>query len=268
MLCQAGHKVRAAVRDTAKAGSLAGLGAEVIAADLDRPESLPPALAGTEKALLSTAADARQVEQHGAFIRAARTAGLKHMVRISAVGADTDSPMQICRMHATSERDMEQSGIAWSHLRPQSFMQNFFAFVATVAGQGKIYACAGRGKISFVDLRDIAALAVAALTQPGHEGKIYDVTGPEALSYEQAADKLSAITKKKIEYVDIPPEAAVQGMTGMGLPDWLARDLAAMSQLYAKGYEAEVSAHVRQVTGRDATSFDRFLADHAAIFRG
>jgi uncharacterized protein YbjT (DUF2867 family) len=265
-LAKAKIPVRAAVRNLAKAESLKPLGVEVVYADMDAPKTLATALNGVETAILATPADPGLPRLHGLFYDAAREQGLRHIVRVSVIGADPGSPLQLGRMHGEAEKALEATGMAWTHLRPVSFMQNFFAQLGPILTQGKIFNCAGKGKIPFVDARDVGALAAACATASGHESKAYDVTGPEAIAYSTVAAKIAERMQRKVEYVNLSPEEAAQGMIANGMPEWLAKDLAMLGQLAAEGKAAQVSSAVRDVTGREPGSFDQFLDDHAHIF--
>jgi uncharacterized protein YbjT (DUF2867 family) len=123
-------------------------------------------------------------------------------------------------------------------------------------------------KIASVDVGDIADVAVMALTGAGHEGKAYPITGPEALSMAEVAEKLSAVTGKTIRYVNVTPEDAKNAQLAAGLPPYLVEALAELFAERRKGKEAQVSPFVRTILGRSATSFDEFAARNAAIFRG
>jgi uncharacterized protein YbjT (DUF2867 family) len=121
--------------------------------------------------------------------------------------------------------------------------------------------------MGMVDVRDIAAVAVKALTEPGHMGKKYVVTGPEAISYGQIAEKLSAATGKPVKYVNVPPEDAKKSMLGMGMPAWLVDALLELYGVVRGGYGATVTKVVEQVTGKPPRSFEAFAREHAAVFR-
>jgi uncharacterized protein YbjT (DUF2867 family) len=145
-------------------------------------------------------------------------------------------------------------------------MQNFFAQLGPILTQGKIFNCAGDGKIAFVDSRDVGAVAATCASEDGHQGKAYDVTGPDAITYSAVAAKIAERMQRKVEYVNLPADAAAQGMIAGGLPEWLARDLAILGAMAAEGKMAAVSSAVRDITGREANNFDQFLDDHAHIF--
>ena len=113
----------------------------------------------------------------------------------------------MARSHGTAEKALEASGVAWTHLRPHFFMQNLLGSAGTIACEGRIYSCTGEGSVPHIDVRDIASVAVACVTSSGHEGKSYDLTGPEALSMNEVAAWLGAVLGRRIDYVDIPVEA-------------------------------------------------------------
>src|SRR5262249_27198212 len=148
------------------------------------------------------------------------------------------------------------------------FMQNTISYyLPTIKAEGAFYLSTKDFKVSAVDARDIAAVAVKALTSPGHEKKAYDVTGPEAITHDQVAEKLTAASGRPIKYVDIPPEAYREGAVAAGIPDWYADLLLNLYAFYGEGVAAKVSKDVERVTGRKARTFDDFARDHAQVFK-
>jgi len=256
-----GANVRLGVRNPAKQ-ALTG----AVEADLDRPETLVTAMDGVSKVLLTTAATANQVEQHSAAISAAGGAGVRHMVRVSVTGADPGSPLFLLRTNGETERELETSGMAFTHLRPQSFMQNLLGMAPAIA-QGQLFGCTGEGKFPVVDVRDIAAVAVAALLDPGHAGRAYEITGPAALSHGEQAEILGRVLGIPARYIHVPAAAMADGMVQAGYPQWLAEDLAYLhGEIIAKGLAAQVSRDVEAVLGRPPIDFETFARDHAAAF--
>lgn len=265
-LLAAGQPVRVLVRSRAKAEALAQAGAEIVEGDLEHAETIGPALAGIRHALLSTAAAPNLVEIHTAFIRAAQQAGLEHVVKVSAVGASSDSQVNLSRWHAASDQALQDSGVGWTILQPTFFSSNLLAYAPTVQRQGVFYGCMGEGRAPFVDVRDIAAVAVTALTQPGHMGQAYELTGPEALTYSEVAALLSRLLGKDVRYVDLPACQIVEAMEATGMPDWFAFDIAGLQRMYADG-GLGVSDAVERVCGRAAIRLEQFLQDHLAAFQ-
>lgn len=172
-------------------------------------------------------------------------------------------------MQAESERYLEESGLAYTILRPGGFMQNTLAYADSVASEGRFYAPLAEAKVAWIDVRDIAAVAARTLTEDGHEGKTYELTGPQAISNREIVEKLSAATGKRVEHVEISLDDAREGMVGAGLPEWLADGLIELNrEVYEPGYAAEVSGGVAEVTGREPRNFEEFARDHAETFAG
>lgn len=265
-LAAKGSKTRALVRSRDKAKAFAGRNVEVAVGDLDDPSSLDGAFAGVAKLFLLSPGDPRQVALQRNAIQAAKKAGVGHVVKLSALGAAPDAKIALGRWHAETEAEIRASGLPFTFLQPHSFMQNTLAFAATTKAENAFYAPMKNGAISMIDTRDIADAAVAALTSAGHEGKTYVLTGPEAVSYHDVAAKLSAATGRTIRYVDVPPEAAKQGMLGAGLPEWLANDLVSLYAVFAAGHAASVSPAVRELTGAPGRTYEGFARDFAAAF--
>jgi uncharacterized protein YbjT (DUF2867 family) len=175
--------------------------------------------------------------------------------------------MVLGQQHFKSEEYLRHSGMAYTILQPHSFMQNLLMMAPGIK-QGAIYGNFKDGKVAFIDVRDIAAVGVAALTEEGHDGKTYLVTGGEALSYAELSSKLSSIVGKEVKYVDIPTDAAIQGMKGVGMPEWLAKDLAKLGEVFAAGHGAHTTDVVETVAKKKPFTVDQFLHDHAAAFKG
>ncbi|HEX8188888.1 MAG TPA: SDR family oxidoreductase [Pyrinomonadaceae bacterium] len=260
--------VRALVRDPARAGFIRESGFEPVAGDFERPETLGAALEGVERALLLTPPTPDTVEQQRGFIEAASGAGVRHVVKLSAFGADADAPEGFARWHGRSENLLKTSGLGWTMLQPNFFMQNLLGQARQIASAGAIYQPAGDARGSFIDARDVAAVAARALTEEGHEGQTYVLTGPEALSYHDVASKLSEAAGRAVNYVPISAEQFRAGALGAGLPEWLVSALERLNETFASGRAARVTDDVRRVARREPTTFEQFARDHADAFRG
>jgi uncharacterized protein YbjT (DUF2867 family) len=266
-LAAAGASTRVLVRTPEKAAPLKGLKVDFMIGDLDRPATLGPALKGVEAVFLLTGADPRQAEIQGNMVKAAKAAGVKRIVKLSALGTDDKSPVALSRWHRQTEKEIEASGMAWTFLRPHYFMQNTLGFAPTIKAQGAFYAPLGDAKVAMVDVRDVAAVAAKALFMPGHEGKVYDVTGPEAVSYHDVAAALSEAAGKTVKYVPVGFNDARKAMSGAGMPAWLVDDLIKLNEAFAAGHGAAVSPAAEKVLGRKGTSFRKFAGDYAAAFK-
>lgn len=258
---------QALVRDPAKADGLKAQGVETVAGDLRQPETLPEALQGAEKVFVVTPLVPDQVQMRANLIAAAKTAGVKHVVMSTGIGAAPDAPVQIGRWHGENQKQLQESGMAWTFVQPGFFMQNLLIYAEAIREKGEFYMPLGEGKVSWIDARDIAAVAAKALTEPGHENQAYPVTGPEALSGAELGTILTEIAGHTVNYVPISLDQAKQAMTSMGMPEMLAE---AMNELYAlapAGHLAGVLDTVEKVTGRPARSFRQFAQDHARAFK-
>jgi uncharacterized protein YbjT (DUF2867 family) len=268
-LSAAGARVRALVRDQAKAEAIAGAGVEIVQGDLLDPASLDAAMDGVDHLFLLTAFSPDQETPAANAIAAAQRAGGVHVVRASAAGASEDSRFATGRGFARTEKLLQQSGLDWTVLQPHAFMQNVLMSAATIAAEGVLYGTAGDGRIGTIDTRDIAAVARTALTEPGHTGKTYVLTGPASVSHADMAATLSAVLAKEVRYVDVPPDQYKQTLLGYGLPEVLAEDIRVLyGEIFRNGGGDFVTTHVQDVTGRPARSFDDFVRDHVAAFRG
>jgi uncharacterized protein YbjT (DUF2867 family) len=265
-LSAAGAPVRALVRNPAKAAAIKGPNVEIFEGDLGKPATLDAAMAGVERVLLCSGFSSDEVDMQGNMVKAARRAGSPHMVKFSVIGADPTSPYRILSDHGQIEKQIEASGLPFTHLRPNSFMQNLLMFAGSIK-QGSFALPAGEARMSTVDIRDIAAVAVQVLTGSGHEGKTYDITGPEALSYGDMARKLTAVLGRPIQYINLTPADFKSGMLQWGVPEWMADG---MNELYASytGYQAAVTDVVARIGKKPPTTFDQFARDFASVFQG
>jgi uncharacterized protein YbjT (DUF2867 family) len=263
-LVTTGEHPRVFVRDRNKAGQRLGEQVEHVAGDLDRPKTIDAALAGVDRVFLLTTQSRRQPDWEREVIQAATRAGVSHLVKLSVFRADGHSPLRIARQHHLAERVLEQSGLVATILRPVFFMQNLLGMVR----DGTISTAAGNGRVAMVDARDIAAVAVAALTGHGHEGKIYTLTGPQALSFDDVARILSQQTGRQIRHVRVSPDAVRAALLAMGVAAWFADDMAKLHSMLAAGYEDVVTDDVRAVTGTPPRTLAQFAGDFAGVFTG
>jgi uncharacterized protein YbjT (DUF2867 family) len=264
-----GVQVRGLVRNTAKASPLAALpNVEIEEGDMLRPETLSKALRDVERAMLISSSDPSMLEVQVNFIKAARKAGVKHIVKLSGIMPEIDSPFRYSRMHGEIERQLEASGIAFTQLRAGEFFPAYFRQVRSIVAKGALMLPMEDARIASIDIGDIAKVAVAILTGSGHEGKIYPLTGPEALSMAEVAEKLSVATGKPIRYVNVVPEEARSANLAVGMPQYTADALFELFAERRKGKESQVSDVIRTIFGWQPTHFDEFAARNAAIFRG
>jgi uncharacterized protein YbjT (DUF2867 family) len=257
-----GVRVRALVRSEANATKLREAGVEAVLGDLEDPDSLPAAFEGVDEMWQLAPPGPRAPEQSMNALWAARRAGVKRIVRMSAIGAAHDAPTRNGRLHALSDAELQASGLRWTILRPHFFMQNLLGFAASIAA-GALYLNLGQGRLGFVDTRDISAVAARLFLEPGerHDGKIYTLTGPESLSLSDAAKSLSAELGRPVNYVPVSDEQARAAMLQMGMSPWLVGMTLEYGRAYASGWGDFTTSHVSDVLGRAPRSFREFVRE-------
>ncbi len=241
-------------------------GVEEVAADFDDLQSIKPALKGIERAFLVTNSSRKVEAQQLAFIQAARDAGVSHIVYLSQLRASKDSPVRFLRYHAVVEQALSESGLMFTNLRPNLYMQGLLMFKQMIRSEGRFFAPAGDASISVVDVRDIADVAVAALTEAGHEGKAYELTGPEALTHTAMAAQLSEAFEKPITFEDIPGEAMRKQLLGFQVDEWQADGLVEDYGHYRSGEASAISSAVKDVTGQPPIPFAQFARNYKQAF--
>lgn len=256
--------IRAAFQSAEKAKS-APAGVETALLDYNKPESIRAALQGIETAFLVGPPTAEVVKFEGGFVDEAKKAGIRHIVKLSALGGHKAT---FPGLHRDSEQKIEASSIPYTFLRPNGFMQNFVNYDgATIRTQNAFYGAQGQGAVSHVDIRDIAAVAVKVLSSQGHEGKAYSLTGSEALSNEQVAEKLSRALGRTIRYVDLAPADFKKALLGAGMPEWSVNAILDLQRMYREGGASVVDGTVARLLGRPAIPFEQFARDYAAAFQ-
>jgi uncharacterized protein YbjT (DUF2867 family) len=270
-----GHKIRAAVHSKNKTGQLGDKRVEIVDLDYTKPETVAYALNSVDKIFLQTLPTPNVTDISSNLVNEAKKNSVKYIVKLSAIGAsDSESRSTILRLHGEEEKIIKDSGIPYTFLRPPAFMQNFVTqFGHTIRTQNAFYVPAGDAKMSFVDTRDIGAVAAVMLTNTNHgasqqhENKAYDITGQDALSYRQVADILSNEVGKKISYIDITEDDARKGMKQIGMDEWFINIMIELFRIIREGYGSETTTAVEHITGRKPISFAQFAKDYAEALR-
>jgi len=265
-LARRGAPVRAMIRAEADRGKLPA-GVPAVVADFDDPASIAGALEGAGRAYLVTPSSERAEEQQRRFADLAVKAGLGHLVVLSQLAADEHSPVRFLRYHAAVEQHVRDLGIGYTFLRPNLYFQGLLAFAGTIAADGRFYAPIGAATVSAVDVRDIAAVAAITLTEAGHEGATYTLTGPAPITHAQIAAALTAALGRDVTFTDVPPQAFADSLRGI-LPPWQAEGLLEDYAHYRRGEAAAVSPAVAEITGRAPMDVWQFARDYAPAFAG
>ena len=269
-LTNLGTDVRALVRDESKAQGLKNAGIEVVVGDLEHPNTLDAAFRGVDKVFLITPPNPNQVIQAKNGIQAAKRTGRPFIVRLSA-GAFQEVPGPLSRVtaqHAEIDDELRTSGVPYAILKPHFFMQNTMMAGQTVASEGAVYMAMKAGKIGMIDVRDIVDVAVKVLTEDGHEGKTYPLTGPASISFHDVAAALSNAVGKQVNYVNVPVEAAREAMISMGLPEWMVDALGEYTTAFSEGHGDFTTPDVEKVTGNPPRAYETFARDFAQVFGG
>lgn len=267
-LLQASEAVAALVRDPDRARELLGSRVELREGDLARPETLRTVFAGADRVFLVAPLVPELADLEANAVDAAAVDGVRRVVKLSTAGvaqAGHALPRQY-PLHRRAEQHLESSGLAWTHLRPAPFMQNTLAFAASAAADGVIRGAWGEGRMAYVDVRDVAAVAAHVLLADGHEGAAYELTGPQALTVADVAEALSRATGRPVRYEDVAADAVRSALRGRGAPEWFAEAMAeVMAHVRASG-TGRVTDAVRQNLGRPARTYEEFAREHAAAF--
>lgn len=264
-LQSAGAPLRAAFHSDEKADAARALGIDAVVFDFEDPHSLRDAFAGCTSLFLLGHNAIDQTELELMAVEAAQSAGIGHVVKQSVLGAQ-DEGYSLAQVHRPVEQAIEASGMAWTFLRSNSFMQNVMTFMSpSIRAESAFYSASGEALISHVDVRDIAAVAVQALLRPEHAGHAYTLTGPDAMSYDALAEELSRAVGRTITHVDLPPHELHYGMTSMGMPDEIADRLVDLERYFRSGQASLVTDDVERVTGRAPRRFADYAREIAPL---
>jgi uncharacterized protein YbjT (DUF2867 family) len=239
-------------------------GLEAVLVDYGQPGTLGPAFDGCEKLFLLGPNALNQSELELNVVAAAQANGVQYIVKQSVMRADEMS-YELARAHRPVEQAIESSGLDWTFLRPNSFMQNAVTFMSgTIRSDSAFFSASEQGRISHVDVRDIAAVAVTALTEPGHAERAYELTGPEALSYDELAKELTNVLGRTINHVSLSPSDLKAAMLADGMPEGLADGLLDLERFFRENHASRVTDDVRRVTGREPRSYADYIQETAA----
>lgn len=255
----------AIVRNPEKAAELQDMEADVVFGDLEDREFLSRAMAGIETAVLVMPNVENQLEVEKQFIDVAAEAGVQHILYFSSLESVPGATNPITSIHVATEEHLRASGVAWTMIRPAFFMQTFVASAPRIKASGNIVLPLGSADICATDLRDVAAVMVKVLTEPGHEGKSYDLTGPELLTMEEIAARFTKVLGKEFKYIDLPLPAFKEAL-GKVYNEWRVNAVAMELNSIANGSLDHTTDTVQELLGRAPNSIDKFIADHADLF--
>jgi uncharacterized protein YbjT (DUF2867 family) len=268
-LLERGEDVRVLTRDDDRARVLLGPGPELVVGDLAERGVAEAVLKGADGAFLVTPGTPDQPALEKAALDAAAAAGLSRLVKVSLIGADPAHYVRFARWQAEIEQHLAglvARGLPATVLRPNWFSDNFLGSAATIAGHGAMYGSAGTGRVGFVDARDIAAVAVAVLLDGGHDAREYVVTGPAAITFDEAAAQLADGLGRPVSYVDLTDAQLEQALLGASLPADLVSDILSINRNAREGNLDVATTTVQDLTGRAPRSLAEWAQDNAAAF--
>ncbi len=259
-----GVRVRAMVRSE-PASTFTGAGVEPVFGDLDRPETLAPAVAGVDRLFLVTPADPHQPRRERTMIDAAVAACVERVVKLSVLGANENAPFVFGRSHGRIESHLRASGVGWTILQPNGMFHNLMTQAESIRRTGQFTGCQGNGAVSSIDVRDVGAAAAAALLGD-HVDQTVVLTGGDPLTAREQATILSRAASRCITYVDLDPPALREAMIELGRPEWLADALTELHLFYESGVAGELAPGVADLTGHHPRTFATWCREHSARF--
>ncbi|MBM4386641.1 MAG: SDR family oxidoreductase [Deltaproteobacteria bacterium] len=268
-LYEKGYRVRALVHSPSKRGMIERTGVEVVTGDYNDQASLEKALQGIERVYLVSPTTENTVAMMKNFVDTAKKKGVKRIVKLSAFGVSPESPINILRWHAGIEECIREADIICTCLHPHFFMENLLMNAESVKNEGAIHSPLGDTGIGMISVRDIAEIAARALTEEGHAGSTYRLTGPEAITFREIAETLTEVTGRKVNYVKVSKvsfEAAKENMMKMGMPGWFADDIVSLMKSWTRTKTGAVTDDYKKETNRIPTSFMEFCRRNRSAF--
>lgn len=263
-----GIEVVAGVHNADKAKTLGDLGVDARVFDFENTDSMQSAMEGCDKMVLVLPLVEKMTRYGHLAVQAAKAAGIKYIVRTSGYAASSDAHWRLGREHGMVDQFVEDSGIPFTVLRPNTFMQNFSTIMTDMVKSGVVALAEEDAKVSYIDVRDIAACIVRLLVDPGeHENKFYALTGPEGLSGADVAAKLTAVSGREVVYRPLEEEAYVAALAENGMPEWNINMLVSLTRVVKLGMIGNVTKAVEFITGTPARTFEAFAEEHAAIWK-
>lgn len=258
--------LRALVRDPDRARHLAAPQVEFVRGDFEDAASLEQAMQDIDQAFMVMPNSEKQLQNEMRFVDVARGAGVRSVVKLSASGADANSPALLKRFHGLSEAHLANSGLAYTIVRPNFYMQNMLQCAGSIAADDSFHLPMGAGRTGLIDVQDVGDFIACVLTGSGHEGQTYYITGPEILSFKALAEHMSDVLGREIEYVDIPASEFGQQLRAAGASDWHIDAVGELFEIIASDGGAKMTQTFEAVCGRPPGTFKQFVERHAAAF--
>ena len=267
-LARLGHQITLAVRTPKPNADWDRLGIRQVPFDINDVASMERALAGSEAFFSVTPLVQNLIEAGSRAILAAKRAGIRKIVRVSALGAGPGTPAQLPRWHYEVERMLETSRIPYTVLRPASFMQNYLrdGIPETIKNRNAFNSPLVDARVSLIDARDVSSVAARVLMETGHHGRHYELTGGESLSNEEIANFLSVALSRRINHIPITMVKTRENLLSRGKPVWEVDLLTELHAINKAGRSAIIKPDVETILGRKPYAFQKFVRDHLSAF--
>ena len=252
-------RVRALVRDTSKAKWIAEAGGDLVEGSFDGSDAVRRTFRGADTLVLITPAGPHAFEQAARLLAIAKQAGVRKVVRLSAIKAAEDGPTDNTRQHGMTERAIRDSGLTYVIVRPNYFMQNLLGNLSTVLGEGRLYAGMGDAKIAMIDARDVGDAIAAAARTDAFDGSVLELSGPRSIGHDVVATEIGRALGRDVAYDAVPPQAAGEAVRAFGLDDWTVQVIVDYSRAYSTGFGDFVTDSVQALTGRPPRDIGAFV---------
>ena len=266
-LNERGIKFRALIRNEEKREDIESLGGEVIIGSIENKEAVDQSMVDVETALILLPNSENQLSLEKQLVDSAKQAGANRIVKMSSIEATPDATSPIPRLHLESEEYIKQSGLNWTMVKPNFYMQNLLASAATIKDQGKIFLPMGEGKTGMIDTTDVGKVLAKVLSEDGHESMNHEITGPEILSFFEVAEIFTQGLGKQVDYVDVPLAAYKETLGQFLTNQWHLDAVIDLFKGIADGGIEEKTDTYSNLMGESPKSLSQFVSENSFIFK-
>ena len=266
-LGEKGETFRALIRNEEKKEGLESLGGEVVIGSIENTEVVNQSMQDVKTVLVLLPNSESQLALEKQLVDSAKQAGVERIVKMSSIEATPDATSPIPKLHLESEEYIKQSGLAWTMIKPNFYMQNLLASAGTIKEQGKIFLPMGNGKTGMIDTTDVGKVLAKVLSEDGHESMNHEITGPEILSFYEVAEIFSQVLVKQVDYVDVAMDAYKETLGQFLTNQWHLDAVIDLFKGIAEGGIEDKTDTFNELMGETPKSLSQFLAENSFIFK-
>ena len=266
-LGEKGETFRALIRNEEKKEGLESIGGEVVIGSIENTDVVNQSMQGVKTVLVLLPNSESQLALEKQLVDSAKQAGVERIVKMSSIEATPDATSPIPKLHLESEEYIKQSGLAWTMIKPNFYMQNLLASAGTIKEQGKIFLPMGDGKTGMIDTTDVGKVLAKVLSEDGHESMNHEITGPEILSFYEVAEIFSQVLGKQVDYVDVPMDAYKETLGQFLTNQWHLDAVIDLFKGIAEGGIEDKTDTFNELMGETPKSLSQFLAENSFIFK-